>query len=115
MALYQVVQLAFDTNDLQRSVDFWTAALGYEFDHGTDEYAVLRDPDRAQPRLFLQLVGEPKPGKNRAHVDVQVPDEQAAVDRLVGLGARVLWRHDEDSWTVLADPDGNEFCVGQFG
>jgi hypothetical protein len=48
---------------------------------------------------------------------VEVPDESAAVDRLVKLGARVLWREDYQAyhWTVLADPEGNEFCVGHFG
>lgn len=51
------------------------------------------------------------------HMDVEVPDEGSAVDRLVQLGARVLWREDFHThhWTVLADPEGNEFCVGHFG
>lgn len=115
MALYQVRQIAFDGNRLEPMIEFWTAALGYEVDHRTDEYAVLRDPDGMQPRIFLQLVTEAKAGKNRAHVDIEVPDEQAAVRRMVGLGATVRWRNDEDSWTVLADPEGNEFCVGHFG
>jgi catechol 2,3-dioxygenase-like lactoylglutathione lyase family enzyme len=115
MARYQLRQLAFDTNQLDRLVGFWAEALGYELDHRTADYAVLRDPDGAEPKIFLQLVPEPKLGKNRAHIDVEVPDEQAAVTRLVDLGATVLWRNAEDSWTVLADPDGNEFCVGSFG
>jgi hypothetical protein len=50
-------------------------------------------------------------------MDVEVADEAAAVDRLVQLGASVLWREDFGThhWTVLADPEGNEFCVGHFG
>ncbi len=117
MARYRIRQIAFDCNSLEPMVDFWAAALGYELDHRTDDYAVLRDPDDAEPRVFLQLVTEPKNGKNRAHVDIEVPDEQDTVDRLVRLGARVLWRERDASsgWTVLADPDGNEFCVGRFG
>ena len=114
MARYRFRQLAFDTNPLDRLVDFWTEALGYVLDHRTADYAVLRDPDDSEPKIFLQQVPEPKLGKNRAHVDIEVPDEQAAVARLVELGATVLWRNAEDSWTVLADPDGNEFCVGRF-
>jgi Glyoxalase-like domain len=49
---------------------------------------------------------KPKLGKNRVHIDVEVPDERSAVDRLVGIGARVLWRQDFQThyWTVLADP-----------
>jgi catechol 2,3-dioxygenase-like lactoylglutathione lyase family enzyme len=117
MARYHVRQIVFDGNELDPMVDFWIAALGYELDHRTDEYAVLRDPDGVEPRVFLQKVPEPKNGKNRAHVDIEVPDQQEAVDRLVGLGARVAWRENGESagWTVLADPQGNEFCVGHFG
>jgi catechol 2,3-dioxygenase-like lactoylglutathione lyase family enzyme len=112
-----VRQIAFDGNRLDTMIDFWIDALGYELDHRTDEYAVLRDPDGVEPRMFLQKVPEPKSGKNRAHVDIEVTDESEAVDRMVGLGARVLWREDYTShgWTVLADPEGNEFCVGHFG
>jgi catechol 2,3-dioxygenase-like lactoylglutathione lyase family enzyme len=107
-------QLVFDTNQLDRLAGFWTEALGYELDHRTAEYVVLRHPDDTEPKVFLQQVPEPKAGKNRAHVDIEVPDEQAAVARLVALGATVLWRQPADTWTVLADPDGNEFCVGRF-
>jgi hypothetical protein len=66
--------------------------------------------------LFLQKVPEPKPGKNRMHLDIAVLDEQAVVERLLALGARRLWRVDFTThhWTVLADPEGNEFCVGKF-
>ncbi|MGH3409435.1 MAG: VOC family protein [Streptosporangiaceae bacterium] len=67
--------------------------------------------------MFLRQVPEAKLGKNRAHFDIAVPDEAEAVERLVGLGARVLWREDcqTQHWTVLADPQGREFCVGDFG
>jgi catechol 2,3-dioxygenase-like lactoylglutathione lyase family enzyme len=117
MARYHVRQIALDGNDLDAMVGFWAAALGYELDHRQESYAVLRDPDGVEPRIFLQKVPEPKAGKNRAHFDVAVPDEREAVDRLVGLGARVLWHEDFQTahWTVLADPEGNEFCVGHFG
>jgi catechol 2,3-dioxygenase-like lactoylglutathione lyase family enzyme len=98
MARYHVRQIALDGNNLDAMIAFWAAALGYELDHRQDDYAVLRDPDRT-------------------HFDVAVPDEREAVERLAGLGARVLWREDFQThhWTVLADPDGNEFCVGDFG
>jgi catechol 2,3-dioxygenase-like lactoylglutathione lyase family enzyme len=117
MARYHVQQIALDGNDLDAMIEFWVAALGYEMDHRDEGYAVLRDPDGAEPRVFLQKVPEPKAGKNRAHFDVAVPAERAAVDRLAALGARILWREDYQThhWTVLADPEGNEFCVGDFG
>jgi len=117
MARYHVRQVALDGNDLDAMIAFWVAALGYELDHREEDYAVLRDPDGAEPRIFLQKVPEPKVGKNRAHFDVAVPDGREAVERLAWLGARVLWREDflTHHWTVLADPEGNEFCVGHFG
>ena len=117
MARYRIRQIALDGNDLDAMIEFWATALGYELDHRQDNYAILRDPDGAEPRIFLQEVPEPKVGKNRAHFDVAVPDERDAVKRLVGLGAHVLWREDfrTHHWTVLADPEGNEFCVGNFG
>lgn len=117
MALYRIRQIGIDVHDLTAMIDFWSAALGYELDHRGQGYAALRDPAGAEPRLFLQQVSEPKLGKNRAHIDVEVPDERSAVDRLVGIGARVLWQQDFQThyWTVVADPEGNEFCVGHFG
>lgn len=117
MALYHIRQIGLDGHDLAVMIDFWSAALGYELDHREIGYAVLRDPADAEPRLFLQRVPGAKVSKNRAHMDIEVPDESSAVDRLVQLGARVLWREDFQThhWTVLADPEGNEFCVGHFG
>jgi len=117
MALYHIRQIGIDVHDLAAMTAFWSAALGYELDHREQGYALLRDPAGTEPRLFLQQVSEPKLGKNRAHLDIEVPGERSAVDRLVGLGARVLWRQDFGThyWTVLADPEGNEFCVGHFG
>jgi catechol 2,3-dioxygenase-like lactoylglutathione lyase family enzyme len=115
MARYRIRQIVLDTTRLDVLIDFWAAALGYELDHRTPDHASLHDPDGLDPILFLQQVPEPKPGaKNRAHIDIEVPDEQAAVARLTALGATVRWREPADTWTVLADPDGNEFCVGHF-
>jgi Glyoxalase-like domain len=117
MAGYHIRQIGIDGHDLGLLIGFWSAALGYQLYYQEAGYAVLRDPQDAQPRIFLQQVAEPKLGKNRVHLDVEVPDEAAAVQRLTGLGARVLWREDFTThhWTVLADPEGNEFCVGLFG
>jgi catechol 2,3-dioxygenase-like lactoylglutathione lyase family enzyme len=117
VGLYRIRQIGIDVHDLDAMTDFWAAALGYELDHREQGYVLLRDPAGAEPRLFLQQVSEAKIVKNRAHMDIEVPDERSAVDRLTGLGARVLWRRDYGThyWTVLADPEGNEFCVGHFG
>ena len=74
------------------------------------------DPSGAEPRIFLQKVPEPNAGKNRAHFDVAVPDEGEAVERLRARGPGPVARDFRARhWTVLADPEGNEFCVGDFG
>jgi predicted enzyme related to lactoylglutathione lyase len=69
--------------------------------------------------LGFQRVADPTPGKNRLHVDFGVPDIDAEVTRLVGLGATETERHaipvpegDDFRWVVLTDPEGNAFCVG---
>jgi predicted enzyme related to lactoylglutathione lyase len=65
------------------------------------------------PRLLFQVVPEDKVVKNRVHLDVAVPDRQAEIQRLVELGGTRLRDVEEDgeAWTVLQDPEGNEFCI----
>ena len=95
-------------------------------DLGDDYYDRLQDPTGAGPRIWFQIVPETKPpgAKNRLHVDVYpvgrdapVAERRAAVqakvEALLGLGATVLHRHedDESSYVTLQDPEGNELCV----
>jgi hypothetical protein len=61
------------------------------------------------PRLWFTQVPEPKTVKNRVHLDLNAEDPVAELARLTGLGARVRW--ETDGLTVLADPEGNEFCL----
>jgi catechol 2,3-dioxygenase-like lactoylglutathione lyase family enzyme len=106
--------LTIDCADPRRLAAFWTQALGYELEESTDEEASIVDPSgRGWPLLFL-VVPEGKSVKNRLHLDVRPPrsmDEE--VQRLEAAGATVQRRVDEgDSfWTVMQDPEGNEFCV----
>ncbi|PZF84433.1 VOC family protein [Jiangella anatolica] len=106
---------------------FWAAVLdGYEvMPYDDAEVARLAalgltpetDPTVAVggpgPTLFFQQVPEPKTVKNRVHLDVEAADRAAEVDRLVALGASV--HSVQKTWTVLLDPEGNEFCVAQPG
>jgi hypothetical protein len=106
--------LTIDSRDPKAVAEFWCAALGYELEGVDDEGAWIRDPDgRGWPMLFL-IVPEGKSVKNRLHLDLSPPSTMAEeVDRLLGVGASAIRRVDEgDSfWTVMADPEGNEFCV----
>ena len=66
------------------------------------------------PALGFQRVDEPTPGKNRVHLDLMAADLEAEVQRLIALGATAPGRHSVDEgfrWVIMADPDGNAFCV----
>jgi catechol 2,3-dioxygenase-like lactoylglutathione lyase family enzyme len=96
----------------QKLAEFWSAALGVTDVHDYGEYVLLlRD---GGPYLGLQRVAEERAGKNRVHVDFRTDERDAEVSRLVGLGATEVEQHSVMglAWTVLRDPEGNEFCVG---
>jgi predicted enzyme related to lactoylglutathione lyase len=111
------ISLTLDCADPERLAGFWTAALGYVQIATVDNFVVLGpDADAAGPRLALQGVTEPRSLKNRMHLDFWVDDIEAEAARLETLGAKRL--RDEPfsehglRWIQLADPEGNEFCVG---
>jgi predicted enzyme related to lactoylglutathione lyase len=109
-----VESLTIDCRDPRPVAAFWCAALGYELDGVDDEGAWISDPSgRGWPLLFL-IVPEGKTVKNRWHLDLSPPSTMAEeVDRLLGAGASAVRRVDEGGsfWTVMTDPEGNEFCV----
>jgi predicted enzyme related to lactoylglutathione lyase len=78
------------------------------------EFVMLAPAGQDAVRLGLQRVPEARTGKNRVHLDLGTDDREAEVARLGSLGASVLAEHDMPGlwWTVMADPEGNEFCVG---
>jgi hypothetical protein len=106
--------VVLDCADADALAGFWAVALGYERGPWGFPYVRLSDPTARWPDLLLQQVPEPKTVKNRMHLDLQVLDVEAEVDRLVAVGARIVQpAHDDDGfWTVvMVDPQGNEFCV----
>jgi predicted enzyme related to lactoylglutathione lyase len=106
--------VVIDCQDLERQAAFWAAASGFERRWADGPYALLVDPAQPQPRILLQRVPEPKQGKNRLHLDVGAAEMEAEVARLVELGARRLdTRQEYGRFTVMQDPEGNEFCVVQ--
>jgi hypothetical protein len=104
--------VVIDCADPLRLAEFWAAATGYGVDHGDEEWVTLRG---SGVPLGFQRVPEPKLGKNRVHVDLHAPDEEAEARRIEHLGATRLYRSNdpEDVFITLADPEGNEFCVGR--
>jgi predicted enzyme related to lactoylglutathione lyase len=106
--------VVLDCVDADALADFWAPALGFRRGPFDPPYVRLTDPGGQWPDLLLQQVPERKSGKNRMHLDLQVPDVATEVDRLTALGATVVDpAHDDDGFrtAVLADPQGSEFCV----
>ena len=109
-------ELCVDCTDTEKVGRFWSEVLGYEMD-GPDEDGdvVLTGPDGSGPEILFQPVPEKKSVKNRLHLDVTPTDREQSeeVQRLLELGATRadVGQGDIVSWVVMADPEGNEFCV----
>ncbi|NIK55166.1 VOC family protein [Kribbella shirazensis] len=107
-----------DVEDLERSAEFWAAALGYVRAGESDVYLSLVPSDGVGIEVLLQKVPDRKRGKNRVHLDLRTADLKAEVARVRALGARLVTEEPVVEagwvWHVLADPDGNEFCVLQL-
>ena len=107
--------ICFDCADQQRVARFWAEVLGYRLHPIEDpDDPVALDPPAGGLRIWFNKVPEPKVAKHRVHIDINLPDE-AEMDRLHSLGARVLQEIRDDEgvlwWTIMADPEGNEFCA----
>lgn len=113
----KIHSVTFDCSNPAGLARFWMAALGYVVEPGSapdHEDAALIDPHGHGPRLMLNYVPEGKTVKNRVHLDIQPHDSMdAEVARLEQLGARRIktLREPRGTWTVMHDPEGNEFCV----
>jgi predicted enzyme related to lactoylglutathione lyase len=104
--------ITFDTTDPEKLADWWARALDGQVNPIAPPFFV--SVTRAQgPGLAFQKVDDPTPGKNRVHIDFSCPEVEAEVKRLVGLGATETGRGSfgDFAWVVLADPDGNAFCI----
>jgi predicted enzyme related to lactoylglutathione lyase len=107
-----------DSTDPELVAAFWEQALGWRRTHATHDEIVLEPPaggpeDGVSPDLLFLRVPETKTVKNRLHIDLRPEDQDAEVERLLGLGASLadVGQGAEATWVVMADPDGNEFCV----
>ncbi|WP_440711136.1 VOC family protein [Herbiconiux sp. YIM B11900] len=109
-------QVVVDSQDPARLARWWSDALDwpivYQGDEEDDPEIEVGPADGAHPTLLFLRVPESKTVKNRLHFDFVPDDQDAEVERLLALGAtRADIGQDEVTWVVLADPEGNEFCV----
>ena len=103
-----------DTVDLDGAVAFWTEMLGLAVVYRAESYVYLSRMSDQGPMLAFQAVPEPRPGKNRLHLDIRVDDRDTFAARVEELGGRRIGEVQEGDfppWTVMADPQGNEFCI----
>jgi hypothetical protein len=105
-------ELVVDCRDFRSLGHWWAEALGWSIIDETDGELELQNPDAPNPTLLFLNVPERKTLKNRLHLDFVPEDQSVEVDRLVGMGAtRIDIGQGETPWVVLADPEGNEFCM----
>jgi predicted enzyme related to lactoylglutathione lyase len=111
--------LVLDCRDPDALAPFWAEALGYVTVGSVENYVLLVPDARPGPKLLLQRVPEDKAGKNRMHLDIEVPEIEELANRLQAMGAQRL-RSDPlaehgSHWILMADPEGNEFCICDSG
>ena len=107
--------IVIDTHDLPGLARFWAQALGWRILSEREREIVIGPAEDVPVGMCFMPVTDPKTVKNRMHLDLttSAADRDQEIDRLVALGARRvdIGQTGAESWTVLADPEGNEFCV----
>ncbi len=111
------IEIGIDSVMPEVLAPFWADALGYgigDMDRA-ETYLDLVPPEPGLPVVYLQRVSEPKTVKNRLHLDLLTADVEATLSRLIALGATRVGIPMSGSeggwWQVMADPEGNEFCI----
>ncbi|MBA0045055.1 VOC family protein [Mycobacterium sp. NPDC050853] len=104
--------IVIDCRDSTTLGRWWADVLEWPYTVDEDGDVEVFQPDRHPPSLFFLKVPEQKEAKNRLHLDFRGADQQAEVERFLARGAtRIDIGQGDSSWVVLADPEGNEFCV----
>jgi len=117
--MLRIGSVVIRVDDLERQMGFWTAALGYVArvsDAG--DFALLHPEDRVGPNVSLDRVRSTVQVPPRIHLDLYAEDQAAEVKRLLALGAtEVHWdkRPADADYVIMADPEGNRFCVIDAG
>jgi predicted enzyme related to lactoylglutathione lyase len=117
--MIRVGSIVIRVDDLQRQTEFWTAALDYVArEDDSDDFKLLRPRDGIGPNVSLDRVHSKLQIPPRIHLDLYADDQAAEVERLKGLGATdVHWdkKPSDADYIILADPEGNRFCVIDAG
>ncbi len=107
--------IVVDTHDLPGLARFWAAVLRWQVLSEREREVVIGPYVDAPVGMCFMPVAEPKLAKNRLHLDLtsEAEDRDAEIERILALGARRVdvGQRGDESWVVLADPEGNEFCV----
>ena len=108
----RIYQTVIDCTDPPALAVWWREMLGWEEGSTHDDWASIRSPD-GMPRIGFQRVPEAKTVKNRVHLDLAAADEEATAREIEAMGATRRWVSEDpdDHFVVLADPEGNEFCI----
>lgn len=106
-------EICIDARDASALGEWWAEVLGWPHDIDDDGDVRLQPPPGQGPPWIFIAVPDEKVVKNRIHLDFKGPDQQAEVDRVIAMGARHvdIGQTGDESWVVLADPEGNEFCI----
>ncbi len=105
-------EICIDAADIHALASWWSQVLGWPQEPTDDGDVALRAPAGAGPDWLFLAVPDGKVVKNRIHFDFTPEDQNAEVARVIALGARhVDVGQGDQSWVVLADPEGNEFCI----
>jgi predicted enzyme related to lactoylglutathione lyase len=111
----KMYHVTVDCNDVLQVANFWSHALGRSLDEAASPFfaSIGRADAENAVAMFFAKVDESKSSKNRMHLDLHADDRETEVQRLVGLGATRRDEKDEwgTRWTIMTDPEGNEFCV----
>lgn len=112
--MLRIGSVVWGVRDVPRAIEFWCAALDYKpLRDPSPEWAILRPRSGSGAQLAITIVTSQPEDHQRHHLDLYAADAAAEVERLLALGAqRVDWRYPPGAdYVVLADPDGNRFCV----
>jgi predicted enzyme related to lactoylglutathione lyase len=113
----QVDSVVINVLDMARQKEFWGAVLGAEVANDLGQFLFFKPQRSGGVSVALQKVDAATEGTRRVHIDLGVGDRDAAKARVLELGGRLVADHQigDFGWSIMADPEGNEFCIAVHG